>query len=263
MPVRPDPDVLQEWVRCGVPAGEVGARLGLSRATGYSWLRRYGVSADAPVFSQEHLVTQWRAGQAVGQIAADTGLEPDVVRERLVTAAVLQPSRSYFRVGAKDDPLPEYLLRDWYVREGFTVDQVAALTGTTARQVRYRLGRYRMSAGRPGPAPRLRRRLTEDVLTGLYVHEGLSCATIAERAGASAESVRELLVEYGIARRSNGTRSRTPAPRSGRRARRFDSYRQTRERAEAAKVAATGLVEQLRTTVQAAEEICRGLELRA
>ena len=48
-------------------------------------------------------------------------------------------------------------MRDWYVREGFAVAQIAALTGTTARQVRYRLARYRLSPGRPGPAARVRR----------------------------------------------------------------------------------------------------------
>ncbi|SNY75445.1 hypothetical protein [Paractinoplanes atraurantiacus] len=198
--MRPDPDLLQRWVVLeGVPAAEVGPRLGLSRASGYAWLSRYAISADGVFLAQERLVALWRAGR-------DSGLPPDAVRERLVTASVLVPDRSYFHVGAPDDPLPEALLRDWVLRDGYTVAQVAALTGTTHRQVRYRLARYRLSPGRPGPRPRLHGVLPPESLTRLYVHDGLSCPRIAERTGVSAESVRELLVRYGIERRPSGSR---------------------------------------------------------
>jgi transposase len=209
--VRPDPDILQHWViREGVPAAQVGTRLGLSRAAGYAWLRRYGITSTGPPVSQESLVARWRAGQGADHLAADLGLDPDALRERLVAAAVLRPRRSYFVIGAPDDPLPESLLRDWYVREGFTVAQVAALTGTTPRQVRYRLVHYRLSPGRPGPASRVRRRLTKAALVELYQREGLTCPQIAARARVSPETVRELLAEYGIARRPSGTRARPP-----------------------------------------------------
>lgn len=167
-----------------------------------------------PPVAQESLVALWRAGHGAEQLAADLGLYPDAVRERLVSAAVLQPRRSYFVVGAPDDPLPESLLRDWYVREGFSVAQIAALTGTTPRQVRYRLSHYRLSPGRPGPASRVRRRLTKAALVDLYVREGLTCPQIAVRARVSAETVRELLAEYGIARRPSGTRARPPLSQS-------------------------------------------------
>ena len=156
--MRPDPDLLQRWVIAdGVPPTAVGALLGLSRAAGYNWLNRYGIIPSGPSPSQESLVARWRAGASAAQLAAEVGLLPDAVRERLVTASVLRPNRSYFKVGSPDDPLPEHLLRDWYVRESFTVAQIAELTATTARQVRYRLARYRLSSGRPGPAPRVKR----------------------------------------------------------------------------------------------------------
>ncbi|MBM2623668.1 hypothetical protein JIG36_50090 [Actinoplanes sp. LDG1-06] len=209
--MRPDPDQLQQWaLRDRVPAAEIGVRLGLSRAAVYGWLRRYSIVTGGPFLSQERLLALWRAGMLTSRIATETGLAPDGVRERLVTAAVLVPDRSYFVVGSPEDPLPEHLLRDWVVREGFTAAQVAALTGTTARQVRYRLARYRLSSGRPGPAPRLRRQLTRDTLVKLYQDEGLSCPQIAREAGVSAEAVRELLVDYGIKRRPSGSRARPP-----------------------------------------------------
>jgi len=46
--MRPDPDLLQQWViKDGVRPAQVGPKLGLSRAAGYSWLRRYEkVSGD-------------------------------------------------------------------------------------------------------------------------------------------------------------------------------------------------------------------------
>lgn len=197
--MRPDPDLLQEWViKDGVRPAQVGPRLGLSRAAGYAWLRRYGITASGPLLEQSRLVALWRAGLVASQLAAELGLAADAVRERLVTASVLRPSRSYFLVGSPDDPLPEHLLRDWYVREGFTVAQVAELTGTTPRQVRYRLARYRLSPGRPGPSPR--RCLTRAALTELHLGQGLSCSQIAERAGVTPEAVRDLLFEYGLTR---------------------------------------------------------------
>jgi len=209
--LRPDPDLLQRWViRDGVPSAQVGPRLGLSRAAGYNWLRRYGITPAGPILAQERLVARWRAGLPAAPLASELGLPPDAVRERLVTASVLTPVRSYFVVGSPDDPLPEHLLRDWYVREGFTVAQVAALTGTTPRQVRYRLDRYHLTPGRPGPASRVRKRLTPATLTELYVRAGLTCPEIATRAQVSAETVRELLAAYGIDRRPRGTRARPP-----------------------------------------------------
>jgi len=205
--VRPDPDVLQRWVIDeGVPPASVGKRLGLSRAAGYSWLRRYGITAVGPAVEQGRLVALWRAGLVADQLAAEVGLPPDAIRERLVSASVLTPSRSYFVVGSPADPLPESLLRDWYAREGFTVAQVAELTGTTPRQVRYRLARYRLSPGRPGPAVRARRSLTKAALTELYLVQRMTTPQIAARAGVSTETVRELLVEYGIDRRRGGAR---------------------------------------------------------
>jgi hypothetical protein len=142
--MRPDPDLLQRWViRDGVPPSQIGARLGLSRAAGYSWLHRYGITPDGPILSQRRLVARWRQGRP------QRGLTPEAVRERLIAAAVLTPARSYFLVGGPDDPLPEHLLREWCLREGYTVAKVAALTGTTARQVRYRLTRYGLRATTP------------------------------------------------------------------------------------------------------------------
>jgi len=212
--VRPDPDLLQQWVlNEGVPPAKVGPLLGLSRAAGYAWLRRYGITSAGPMLEQSRLVARWRAGLVAAQLAAELGLHPDAVRERLVTASVLRPARSYFLVGSPDDPLPEHLLRDWYVREGFTVAQVAELTGTTARQVRYRLARYHLSPGRPGPASRARRTLTKAALTELYLAQGLTCPQIAERAQVSAEAVRDLLAEHGIERRSGRTRKEPEASR--------------------------------------------------
>ena len=209
--MRPDPDLLQHWViNERVPPARVGPRLELSRAAGYSWLRRYGITPSGPMVEQGRLVACWRAGMVAAQLAAEFGLPPDAIRERLVTASVLQPSRSYYVVGSPDDPLPEHLLRDWYVREGFTVAQVAELTGTTPRQVRYRLARYQLSPGRPGPARRIRRCLTKAALTELYLVEGMTCPQIAARAGVTIEAVRELLADYGIERRHGGARDRSP-----------------------------------------------------
>jgi hypothetical protein len=199
--VRPDPDLLQQWViKDGVRPAQVGPQLGLSRAAGYAWLRRYGITAAGPLLEQSRLVALWRAGLVAAQLAAELGLAADAVRERLVTASVLRPSRSYFLIGSPDDPLPEHLLRDWYVREGFAVAQIAELTGTTPRQVRYRLTHYHLSPGRPGPASYTRRCLTKAALTELHLGQGLSCAQIAERAGVTPETVRGLLLEYGLTR---------------------------------------------------------------
>ena len=202
---RPHPDLLQQWVQDErLSAVQVGHRLGLSRAATYAWLRRYGIARDGPRIAQAELTAAWRGGEFVAELAARIGLAPAAVRERLVAAAVLDLPRRYFIVGSPDDPLPEELLRQWYVRQGFSAEQVGALTDTTARQVRYRLRRYRLSRARPGPPARLRRRLPADELRRLYVDQQMSCPQIAARVGASAEAIRELLAAAGITRRPSG-----------------------------------------------------------
>lgn len=155
---RPDPDQLQQWLREGLPAASVGKRLGLSRATGYAWLHRYGLTADTEPLAQKQLLARWQDSSSVEQIAAATGLPAAAVRERLITATVLRPNRSYIMVGSHEDPLPEPRLRQWYLLLGVPVQQIAELAGMSERQVRYRLARYQLSRGRPGPAPRSGRR---------------------------------------------------------------------------------------------------------
>jgi transposase len=204
----PDPDVLQRWVLAeGVPAGQVGALLGLSRAAGYRWLQRYAITNAAAPIGQEQLVALWRSGISADELAEKTGLPAEAVRDRLVAAAAMKPSRSYYVLGSNADPLPQDRLRGWYLHDRFSVTQIATLSGITPRQVRYRLARYRISAGRPGPKPRLSHRLDQPSLTKLY-NDGLTCAQIGERYGAGAESVRALLAAYGIDRRAGGRRKR-------------------------------------------------------
>ncbi|MDY7090114.1 MAG: helix-turn-helix domain-containing protein [Actinomycetota bacterium] len=247
---RPDPDQLQQWVlRDRVPAAEIGARLGLSRAAVYGWLHRYGIASGVEFLPQDRLVGLWRDGLHASRIAARTGISASAVRERLVAAAVLVPERSYFVVGSPEDPLPEHLLRDWVVRDGFTTAQVAALTGTTPRQVRYRLDRYRLSTGRPGPAPRLRRRLTRERLVGLYLEQGLSCTQIARREDVSAEAVRELLVAYGIERRPSGRRARQARVTPERGPQRPHRHQATIDRARVACARSAELIAAVRATM--------------
>ena len=206
---RPDPDLVQQWVvRDGVPPRRVGELLGLSRSAGYEWLRRYGIDRGVAVVATPDLAAWWRSGTTVEDLAARTGVPAAAIRERLVTAAVLSSRRRYLPVGSPEDPLTVDQLRRWCVRDGFSAPQIAALTDTTARQVRYRLTRYGLSRARPGPPAELRRRLTEPHLRHLYEHERLSCPRIAARVGASTEAVRRLLVEYGIERRPSGRTAR-------------------------------------------------------
>ena len=197
--------MLQRYLRDGgLSAAQIGVRLGLSRATVYRWLRRYGINATGPVVAVGALAEAWRAGASLAELAARTGLPARAVHERLAAASVLQLPRRYILIGSPEDPLRPELLRLWYGQRGLTAEQVAVLTDTTVRQVRYRLYRYRLSRAKPGPPSRLRRLLPVDVLRRMYVDEHLSCPQIAVRVGASAERVRELLIAYGITRRSSG-----------------------------------------------------------
>jgi hypothetical protein len=203
--VRLDPDFLQRCRRAeGLSVAQIGELSGLSRATVYGWLHRYGITTSGPVVDTTELVAAWRAGTPLARLAARTGVAPRALRERLVAATALRPPRRYLVVGSPEDPLRPDLLRRWHGRRGLTAEEVAVLTDLTARQVRYRLRRYRLSRARPGPPARLGRRLPEGVLRRWYIEEQLSCPQIAARVGASAERVRELLIAAGITRRPSG-----------------------------------------------------------
>jgi hypothetical protein len=153
MKARPDPDQLLQWVvREGVRPSQIGARLGVSRATGYEWLRRYAIRPDGPIVAQDELLTSWRAGpESAERVADETGLPAEAVAERLITAGVIASSRPYVLVGTLADPLLEEQLRQWHVDEGRAAAQIAAMTGTTVRQVRYRLSQYGLTRRRGDP----------------------------------------------------------------------------------------------------------------
>ena len=203
--VRPDPDVLQRWVRIdGLPVAQIGQQLGLSRATVYSWLRRYGISSTGPVLETADLVTAWRSGESLVRLAARTRLAPRALRERLAAADVLRLPRRYVVVGSPEDPARPELLSLWHRKRGYTSEEIADLAGLSARQVRYRIGRYGLSRARSGPPARLAVRLPVEQLRRWYVDEQLSCPQIAVRVGASSECVRKLLVAAGIMRRPPG-----------------------------------------------------------
>jgi len=183
---RPDPDLLQRWIHeQGVPAGEVGARLGLSRAAGYRWLQRYGIAATTPPLPQHQLVARWRAGTPADRLAAEHGLPVEAVRDRLVAAAAMTAGRTYYLLGSTADPLPQDVLRGWYLHDHFPVSQIATLAGITARQVRYRLSRYHLSGGHPDPSPRLPQRLDRTMLREMSERTARAIATARERVTAA------------------------------------------------------------------------------
>src|SRR4051812_45897189 len=87
---RPDPDQLQQWVvKEGVPPSQVGALLGRSRAAGYAWLRRYGITTGPPddgataTIGQAQLVARWRDGMSSVEIGEELGIPAAAIRERL------------------------------------------------------------------------------------------------------------------------------------------------------------------------------------
>jgi hypothetical protein len=206
MKTRPDPDQLLQWVvREGVPPSQIGARLGLSRATGYEWLRRYAIRADGPAVSQEQLLAGWRAGtESAERVAAETGLPAEAVAERLITAGALASSRPYVLVGASGDPLPEERLRQWHLDEGRTAAQIAAMTGTTVRQVRYRLTQYGLTkprTGSPPPPVRLNSTLMGRLLA-THEHARAATAATADTLGTLNETVRQLRATTLEARRA-------------------------------------------------------------
>ena len=205
MKTRPDPDQLLHWVRDGVPPSQIGARLGLSRATGYEWLRRYAIRADGPAVTQDQLLAGWRAAaESAERVAAATGLPADAVAERLITAGVLASSRPYVLVGASGDPLPEELLRQWHLDEGRTAAQIAAMTGSTVRQVRYRLSQYGLTKPRTGsPAPPARFDTTlMGRLHATREHARAATAATADTLGTLSETVRQLRATTLEARRA-------------------------------------------------------------
>jgi hypothetical protein len=207
MKTRPDPDQLLQWVvHDGVPPSQIGARLGVSRATGYEWLRRYAIRPDSPAVGQDELLATWRAGpESAERVADETGLPAEAVAERLITAGAITSTRPYVLVGALADPLPGDQLRQWHVDEGRTAAQIATMTGTTVRQVRYRLGQYGLTKRRADPhgrtPPPADTSLADRLRDTLEAREA-AAATTADTLSMLTETVRRLRVTTQEARQA-------------------------------------------------------------
>ena len=106
---RPEPDLLVDLRQAGWPIQEIAKRLGLSRATTYRWLVRYGiprrpiaVHRGAAPRHDDHdrwiptadLLALWADYKPdIDRLAQRTGIRPAAVRERLITAGGLPEHR--------------------------------------------------------------------------------------------------------------------------------------------------------------------------
>jgi len=197
---RPDPDRIQQWVICeGLARGRVGERLGLSRATGYVWLRRYGISPGGALVTQAALASDWRAGTPVEQLAAVHGLSVDAVVDRLIAAGCMRQQRHYYLLGSVADPLPQSLLRKLYLGQHLAPAEIAARTGATERQVRYRLDRYQLLACPPRRRRRTHRHRTVAVLRNPCARRRRARRRVAVRFRSSENTARRLTGDYGFA----------------------------------------------------------------
>ena len=102
---RPDPDLLMALRAAGFPVQEIAARIGLSRASTYRWLVRYGIPRRAVTFRRgarrtygDHdpwlatpdLLALWEDRKPdIEYIAHHSGARPSAIRERLITAGAL------------------------------------------------------------------------------------------------------------------------------------------------------------------------------
>jgi hypothetical protein len=108
---RPEPDVLVGLRQAGCTIQEIAQRLGLSRATTYRWLVRYGIPrrpitvhrGAAPRHGDHDrwiptadLLALWADCEPdVDRLAQRTGIRPSAVRERLITAGGLPEHRPH------------------------------------------------------------------------------------------------------------------------------------------------------------------------
>ena len=102
---RPEPDLLVDLREAGRPIQDIADKLGLSRATTYRWLVRYGIPrrplalhrGSAPSHGDRgrwiptrDLLALWvDCEQDVERLAQRTGIRPSAVRERLITLGCL------------------------------------------------------------------------------------------------------------------------------------------------------------------------------
>jgi hypothetical protein len=102
---RPEPDLLVDLREAGHPIQDIAEKLGLSRATTYRWLVRYGIPrrpiamhrGTAPTHGDRgrwlatpDLLALWAGCEHdVERLAQHTGIRPSALRERLITSGCL------------------------------------------------------------------------------------------------------------------------------------------------------------------------------
>jgi predicted RNA-binding protein with RPS1 domain len=138
-----------------------------------------------------------RQGLSIRQMAAHLGLSNRAVWRELKNAGI--PRRS---VGVRGTVLDPEVLRDLYVNERLSINQVAARLGVARSVVERNLRANSITRTR-------RQRLPKELLEELYVNRRLSAEAVATRVGCSTENVLADLRYWGLPRRRAG---RGPKP---------------------------------------------------
>lgn len=203
--------------RLSVPA--IAARLGVSADTVSARLHRHGIptrrGGQAPPGARpltEELLVELhvRQGLSAAEIARRVGGSAARVREHLRRHGI--GVRRHERPPPQGaEPLTKELLVALYVERRLSTAEVARRVGGSPSRVAAALHRHGISVRPPGArrAPSLAP-LTKELLTQLYVVEGLSAAAVAAKVGGSDVRVLGALRRYGLPVRSRGGRPEVP-----------------------------------------------------
>lgn len=177
----------------GDSATQIGASYGCSNTTILHILRDHGVArrkghrTELPVTNKELARRYVEEKALIQDLAAEFGVAPATISERLADAGVVVP------IGKRriDLPVPEILRR---YDEGEPVNALARAYGVSSPAIYYRLHEHGRALRFPRTTPEQRRSAV-----ALY-QTGLSDAAVAEKLKMSRTTVRKAIQEAGVKR---------------------------------------------------------------
>lgn len=182
-------------VALGISRARVAAVLDAEKVARGQWAR---VACPLTV---EQLGAEIRAGGTAASLAREHGVSADTARRWLADAGLLDP----------DPALPPDLLRDLYLTQRQSTRQITAQTGVSRARVSHALAAAgipaRTRADRHGGGRR--DAVTDQLLTALYVEQGLTLRQIATQLGVSTGYLSRRVRELALVKRPGRFGSRT------------------------------------------------------
>ena len=178
---------------------EVGEKLGCSRKTVENWLKTHDIEKDMPWKDEDRLRSLRRQGMSESDIADELDCSQGTVHNWLQEFGI-----DTSRILTERPWHDEETLYHLYVESGLTMEEVASKLDCSRQTIEEWIHHHDIETRSYNPETPAELR-NESTLESMYLADGMSTYTIAERLDCAPSAVHDWLHRHGIETRSVGS----------------------------------------------------------